>query len=216
MGEDFLVAFLGNQSRAKLVRVFIFNQSDKSDPLTVVQLAKRAGLSTQSTNREIKILEKLGIIKRGKDVVQAKKKGKGARGKKKSQGEKQENSWFLDPKFKYLRALSSFVHEISPIRYNHILDVLKNTGRLSVVIASGCFMGDVTRPVDLIVVADNLNENRLENAIRSLEPLYGREIRYSTFGTMEFSYRLTIQDHLIRDILDYPNMILLDRAGVLK
>ena|SRR3989344_4781689 len=215
MGEDFLVAFLGNQSRAKLVRVFIFNQSDKAEPLTVVQLAKRAGLSTQSTNREIKILEKLGIIKRGKDIVQAKKKGKDDRGGKTGHGAKQESVWLLDLEFKYLRALSSFIYEVSPLRYGNIVGALKNSGRLATVVASGCFMGDTARPVDLIVVADNLNEARLLHAIKGLETLFGREIRYSAFSPTEFSYRLTIQDRLIRDTIDYPHMVLLDRAHLL-
>lgn len=214
MGEDFLGAFLGNQARAKLVRVFIFNQSDKAEPLTVVQLAKRSGLSTRATNREIKILEKLGIIKKGKPV-QAKRIGKGARGKKAGHGVKQESTWSLDSEFKYLRALSSFIHEVSPLRYGNIVGALKNSGRLATVVVSGCFMGDATRPVDLIVVADNLNESRLVHSIKGLETLFGREIRYSAFSPTEFSYRLTIQDRLIRDTLDYPHMVLLDRARLL-
>lgn len=215
MGDDFLSAFLGNQARAKLVRVFIFNQSDKAEPLTVIQLAKRSGISTQATKREIKILEKLGVIKNGKDFVRAKKTAKGARGKKITQGAKQESAWLLDTEFKYLRALSSFIHEVSPLRYGNIVGALKNSGRLSAVVASGCFMGDTTRPVDLIVVADNLNEARLLHAIKGLETVFGREIRYSAFSPTEFSYRLTIQDRLIRDTLDYPHMVLMDRSRLL-
>ena len=137
------------------------------------------------------------------------------RGKKAVGATKQETLWVLNAEFKHLRALSSFIHEVSPPRYGNILATLKNCGRLSAVVASGCFMGDTTRPVDLIVVVDNVNENRLLHAMKALEPIFGREIRYASFSTTEFSYRLTIQDRLIRDTLDYPHMVLLDRAHLL-
>ena len=210
MSEDFLSTFLGNQPRAKLTRVFVFSESDT---LTLKNAAKHSGISTQAAPREIKTLEKLGIIKKVKDSNNKPKKGrKKVRSKKAVGATKQEALWVLNAEFKHLRALSSFIHEVSPPRYGNILATLKNCGRLSAVVASGCFMGDTTRPVDLIVVIDNVNENRLLHAIKTLEPIFGREIRYASFSTTEFSYRLTIQDRLIRDTLDYPHQVLLDRA----
>ena len=214
MGGDFLEKLVGTHARARVIRVFIFNQTEA---MTVATVAKCAGVSAHAAGKEIKNLETLGVINKGKaENTHRAKSSKSARGKKSKHTAKQEALWLVNPQFKHLRALSSFIHEVSPIRHDNILNALKNTGRLSVVIASGCFMGDVTRPVDLIVVADNVNEDRLLYAIKSLEPLSGREIRYSVFGSPEFSYRLTIQDRLIRDILDYPHTVLLDRAGVLK
>lgn len=214
MGWDFLEKFTGSHARARVVRVFIFNQTER---MTAAKVAKRAGVSAQAASREIKGLENLDMIIKGKSaVIQPVKSTNSARGKKVKRAAKQESSWLVNPQFKHLHALSSFIYEVSPIRYDNILHALKNTGRLSVVIATGCFAGDITRPVDLIVVADNVNEERLLHAIKSLEPLSGREIRYSVFGSPEFSYRLTIQDRLIRDVLDFPHKILLDRAGVLR
>ncbi|MDO8553157.1 MAG: hypothetical protein Q7S01_06590 [bacterium] len=211
MGKDFLEKFIGNHTRAQVVRVFIFAPNER---MTVAQVAKRSSVGAPAVGKEIKVLEEMEVIVKEKSPrVQNKKSTKRGKGRR---SPKQEIAWILNLQFKYLRALSSFVHEVSPIRYDNILNALKTTGRLSVVIASGCLTGDITRPVDLIVVADNLNESRLEHAIRSLEPLFGRELRYSTFGTMEFTYRLTIHDHLLRDILDYPHKVLLDRAGALK
>ena len=214
MGEGFLEKFTGSHARARVIRVFIFNQDE---PITITKAAKRAGVSAQAAKREIKSMEGWGVILKERIAsTQPRKSSKHARGKKLKRTVPHEDAWRTNPQWKHLRALSSFIHEVSPIRYDNILGALKNTGRLSVVIATGCFMGDVTRPVDLVVVADNVNEDRLLYAIKSLEPLSGREIRYSVFGSPEFSYRLTIQDRLIRDILDYPHKVLLDRAGVLK
>ncbi|MDO8481818.1 MAG: hypothetical protein Q7S75_01910 [bacterium] len=213
MSEDFLSVFLGNQVRAKLSRAFAFNESEA---FTLGGVAKRSGVSTQAAAREIKALEKIGIIKKVKDTGNKQKKTRlGARIRNVSPGTKRENAWILNAEFKHLRALSSFIHEVSPVRYENIVAALKSSGRLSTVIVSGCFMGDATRPVDIIVVIDNVNESRLLHAIKSLETTFGREIRYASFSTPEFRYRLTIQDHLIRDTIDYPHHVLLDRAHLL-
>lgn len=209
MKDDFLGSLLGNPARGRLMRVFIFDQTEF---FTLTKAAKRAGISQEMAKKELKALESLGIIKKkqGK-VVKVGKKGK--KGKKAA---KAETLWGVNPDFKHLRALSSFLHEVSPIRYGNIVGALKNTGRLSAVVVSGCFIGDLTRPVDLIIAADNLNENRLEHVLKSFEPMFGREIRYSAFSTSEFRYRLNIQDRLIRDTLDFPHHVLLDKGRLLE
>lgn len=208
--------FLGNPARAKLVRVFIFNQGAQAQPLTLAQIAKRSGTSTQAAGREIRNLEKIGIVKRVKTPArQTKKTVKIAKRKASNPAARNEITWVINSEFKHLRALSSFVHEVSPVKYENIINTLKNSGRLATIVVSGCFMGDSTRPVDIIIVADNLNEARLLHAIQSLETSFGREIRYASFSPTEFRYRLTIQDRLIRDTLDYPHKVLLDRAHLL-
>lgn len=213
MKGDFLGAFIGNTSRARIVRVFIFNQSQS---YTAAQLTKRSGVKGKAIMQEIKFLEQLGVIRKGKSENSAPtRKSTKTKQKKKAGKVKLEPSWSLNPEFRHMRALSTFVHEVSPIQYGNIVPALKNSGRLSVVLLSGCFTGDLTRPVDLVVAGDNLNESRIEQTIKGFEPIFGREIRYSTFGTSEFRYRLTVQDHLIRDTLDYPHVVLLDRMHLL-
>lgn len=210
MAGDFLGSFIGNPARAKVARVFIFSESE---PLTAAQAARRASVSPRRAEREIRALEVLGILKRGKGRPSLKNTRKTS--KKRGAKQKPESAWILNIEFKYVPPLSKFVHEVSPVRYGSILDALKSSGKLVAVIVSGSFMGDPSRPADLIVAADGLNEKRLEQAIRALEPKFGREIRYAAFSTPEFRYRLTIHDRLLRDTLDYPHVVLLDRARLL-
>jgi hypothetical protein len=197
--DDFLTSFTGNKARARLLRVFLFNQADS---MTVGEAAKRAGISTKAARSEINSLTKLGIVKKAK--------GSARKGTKKA-----DVLWGANPECAHLRPLSSFVHEVSPVRYDNIVGALKKTGKISAVILSGAFMGDPSRPADLLVAADTFNERRMEMAVRVLEPLFGREIRYAAFTTPEFRYRLTIQDRLIRDTLDFPHVVLLDRTRLL-
>ena len=209
--NDFFGNFIGSKDRAQLLRVFIFNQTEI---FTAAAIAKRAGLSPQAVGREIKKLEELGIVKKGRPAAGRIMKMAIVKTASKKKPERVD-TWYVNPDFKHLRAVSSFVHEISPVRYDSIIDVLKKTGKISALILSGSFMGDSTRPADLIVAADPLNERRVETAIRALEPTFGREIRYAAFSTPEFRYRLTIQDKLIRDTLDFPHLVLLDRTRLL-
>ncbi|MEK9154078.1 MAG: hypothetical protein AAB798_01250 [Patescibacteria group bacterium] len=205
MTDDFLGKFLGNQNRARIVRVFILSQAEI---FTAAHMAKRSGVSSAGVEEEIKSLEQLGIVKKAKFSINV-----GAT--KHVAGKQNIRAWSFDSASKYSAPLSKFVHEVSPVEHKGIIDALKRSGRLAAAILSGSFVGDPTRPVEIIVVADNSNESRLDSAIRALESSLGREIRYAAFSSPEFQYRLTIHDKLIRDTLDYPHIILLDKLRVL-
>jgi hypothetical protein len=207
MAEDFLGTLIGNSARARILRIFVFNQSEL---FTQASAAKRASVSAQSAVKEIKALEALGILKKGKAAVV-----KTARAGGKRASAKKQDAWMFNQEFKHAPAVSKFIHEVSPVHYKTIVEALRGSGRLAAIILSGTFMGDPTRPADLIVAADSLNEQRLDHAVRGLEPIFGREIRYAAFSTPELRYRLTIQDRLIRDTLDYPHLVLLDRTRLL-
>ena len=206
MADDFLSKFLGNQDRARIVRAFVLNQPEV---FTASQMAKRSGVNSSAAGEEIKALEQLGIVKKAKFAIQVGKT------KRIVTGKQHEQAWNFDLSSKYATPLSKFVHEVSPVHYKAVISGLRRSGRLSAVILTGNFVGDPTRPADLIVAADSLNESRLDVAVRALEPALGREIRYAAFTTPEFRYRLTIQDKLLRDTLDYPHVILLDKLRIL-
>jgi hypothetical protein len=205
--NDFLGEFMGNQARGQILKVFMFNPNES---FALPLLAKRAGVSPQTAAREARTLEEWGVVKRGKTMSITI-----GNTKRVVQGKQRVDTWIVDAGSKYFRALSSFVHEVSPVRYDAIVGALKRSGKVAALILSGSFMGDDTRPADLIVALDSLNERRVEAAIKTLEPSFGREIRYAAFSTPEFRYRMTVQDRLMRETLDFPHLILLDRTRLL-
>ncbi len=206
--DDFLAQLIGSPARAQLLRVFMFNQNDS---FTLAMLAKRSALSSIAIAREIKVLEKLGVVKKGRLMHIELNNGS----RRTVKAHQRMETWVVNTEFKHIRAVSNLVHEVSPVKYDSIVGALKKSGKVATVILSGTFMGDATRPADLIVALDTLNERRLEAAVRGLEPIFGREIRYAAFSTPEFRYRLTVQDRLIRDTLDFPHLVLLDRTRLL-
>lgn len=208
MTEDFLGKLIGSSVRAKALRLFLFNYSEQ---FTLEQAGKRIGVSTKLLEKEVLSLTQAGVLKKRSlpTITVAAEAGK------KAKTQKKELAWYINRDFRHHEALARFVHEVSPVSHENIMNALKRTGKLATVILSGTFLGDPSRPADIIVAADTINERRLELAVRALEPLFGREIRYAAFSTPEFRYRLTIQDRLIRDTLDYPHLVLLDRTRLL-
>lgn len=205
--KDVLAEFMGNAPRARLLRVFILNQEE---PMTLAVAGKRAGVSPKITAKEVKKLVALGIVKKGKHISI-----KVGTQKRSVRGSIKVDTWMADTSFKYFRALSTFVRELSAVQHETIVSALKKSGRVTAVVLSGSFLGDDSRPADLLVALDSPNERRVDAAIRSLEPSIGREIRYATFSTPELRYRLTVQDKLIRDTLDFPHLVLFDKTRML-
>lgn len=207
MQNDFLTQILGNPIRAKVLRFFILNDTEM---FTRAETARRNGISERAAQKEIDALQKMSTLKKEKVRSEAHKGNQ-----KRKKASKSEWAWSVDENFRFSRALSTFVHEISPMQFKAIEESLKGTGRLAVVILSGVFTGDLSRPTDILIVGDYMNENRLERAVKSFEPHVGREIRYAIFSTPEFRYRLTVHDKMVSDTLDYPHRVLLNRGNLL-
>ncbi len=191
--DDFLTRFLQRGSLARILRVFALNAEVS---FTAREAGKRASVTQKLALKEIGALHRLGLIKRGK--------GNKASG----------TLWLWDASHPHARAVASFVREVSPTQYANILKTLRTSGRLSAVVLSGVFFDDPSRPADILVAGDGINTKSLERAITALEHVVGREIRYAAFSTAELRYRATIQDRLIRDTVDYPHVVLLDRSSV--
>lgn len=205
---------MDNPASARLLRAFIFAPTES---FTLAQAARRAGISPRTAERAMCGLEKIGAIRAGKVLPAPRSAWKLSKGKKSTHTRvhKSQRTWLFNVDFRYARALAVFVHEVSPVRYEKLLTAVKRAGKVSVVIASGAFMGDPGRPVELLVAGDHLNDVRLDAAVRAFEPQVGREIRYAAFSTSEFRYRLTIQDRLLRETLDFPHLTLFDKYKLL-
>lgn len=201
---DFLETLLGNPARAKILRLFVLNDTMLFAP---AEIAKRAGVSTRVSDKEITALKKMGIVKKEMAHV-----GKGAS----AAAKKRAIRYGADPMCKHFSALATFIHEVSPEEFNDVEQSLRRTGRLSVLVLSGMFTGDTTRPADILVAGDFGSDERFVRAVKALETRYGREIRYALFSTPEFRYRLTIKDRIVRDVLDYPHRVLVDKHRLVR
>jgi len=202
-----LIALFGSQTKVKLLRQFLFNGST---PFLPRELAYRSKSAPTAVRKELGVLAKAGIIKR-KQVLKSIEARQGDKIIfKKLRGE----GYILDDKFPYLEPLKNLLTVASLHADESLARRFTNAGRIKLFVAAGVFIQNWDSRVDLLIVGEELNLNKIETVIKAIESEIGKEIAYSAFEVQDFEYRLGIHDRLVRDILDYPHITLLDRLGV--
>lgn len=96
---------------------------------------------------------------------------------------------------------------------NPMLEILKNAGNLRLVLITGQFTLDEQSGTDIVIVGD-INESNLDNAIRELEELEKKELRYAVFEPEEFIYRKQINDRFITDVFLSKKVVLVDKDNL--
>lgn len=204
---DTLIAIFGSAAKVKLLRLFLFNEASA---FVMKELVERTQCPAAMVRKELFLLSKADIIKK-KNVV---KDIQIQRGKKLVQKKIEGQGYGLNAKYPYIDPLKSLLTITSLQADESLAKRFTNAGRIKLFVASGVFIQKWDSRVDLLVVGDDLNLNKIESVIKLLESEIGKEIAYSAFETQDFEYRFGIHDRLVRDILDYPHVTLLDRLGI--
>ena len=79
---------------------------------------------------------------------------------------------------------------------------------------AGIFMRDSESRLDLFVVGDNVNSTSLDRVVKTIESDMGKDIRYAFLSAPDFAYRMSMNDRLVRDVLDFPHEVLVDKIGL--
>ena len=177
----------GGEAKVKIMRLFIFNPSLV---FTYAEAAGRAKERPSTARRELRILIKAGLVKQR------------ARG------------FMLDSSCLYLPAIENFLIDATPITEKEIIRKVSRAGNIKLILISGVFLHDRDSRVDILVVGDHLKGAKLLSVISSIEALLGKELRYAAFETIDFQYRLSIYDKLVRDILDSQHEKILNKLGI--
>ena len=204
---EILAKLFGSAAKVKIIRLFLFNPKSGYDLQDIIFRAK---ITIEEARREIKELEKAGLVKRRTFYKITRSK----EGESKPDPKKKTTGWMLDERFLYLEAMYKFFTTIPPLQNRQILARLARTGKIKLIIISGFFIQDSNSRVDLLVVGDNFRQTLFENTIARIESDLGKEVTYVALETEEFNYRLRMYDKLIRDIIDYPHVVVIDKIGI--
>ncbi len=188
--EDFAKLF-GSPARLKMLRLFTFNRDLQ---LTASEVADRAKIPLAVARKELSDLHAAGFLRK--------------------RGERAKAQFQTNPKFEQLTPLAQFIRDTTSVRPQRVRELLKKAGGLHLVVLSGLFTGAIEPRIDLLVVGDKLDERALTQSVHTIEAEIGREIRYASFATEDFRYRLGVYDRLLRDVFDYPHRTLLDKIGL--
>jgi hypothetical protein len=189
---DILEKIFGGTARVKLMRLFLFNPTLYYETSDIVERAK---VEINRTRRELNFLVKVGLVKKssrgGNTVV-----------------------WYLNEKFPYLVEFQRLLLQTSLLHTEPIVKRISKIGRPKLIVFSGIFkeLGDST--LDILIVADNTKKTTVDGAMSAIEADIGKEIRYAILDSEDFKYRLGVGDRLVRDVLDYPHDIVLDKLGL--
>ncbi len=186
-----LTALFGSAAKIKILRLFLFNTTTA---FSAKDIGIRTGSKTPLVARELSSLIKADIIRKRHST-------KGI-------------AYILNEKFPYLDPLKNLLTVASIQADESLMKRFSGAGRTKLIVAAGVFIQNWDSRVDLLIVGDDLNITKIESIIKSIEAEIGKEIAYSAFETADFQYRMGIHDRLVRDILDYPHVTLLDRLGV--
>lgn len=187
---DALSKLFGSPARLKLLRLFFFNDDSA---FTARDAALRARVGKEATQKELAHLVGAGVVKR-----------RAASG---------GNLYSTNKAFVHYEPLKAFLRTTTNVRDTDIASGLRKAGNVRLAVLSGLFTGVPESKVDLLIVGDRLGERELVQVVRTLEAELGRELRYASFSTDEYRYRVGVYDRLIRDVFDYPNRTILDRMS---
>ena len=204
---DILATIFCSEARVKIMRLFLFNEETIFDMETVSNKSK---VNKKLTKKEITLLEKAKLIKKRDfyKIVQSKKRGKVVEKKIKTRG------YLLNQDFPYITALKQLLIKTKMLEGGEIVKKLSKVGAVKMIVVAGVFTQDKESRVDIFVVGNNIRKASLSNVIRSMEAELGKELVYVCFDTPDYQYRLSMNDKLIRDILDYPHQVLLDKISI--
>jgi len=212
--SDILGKILGNPTRVKLMRFFLFNPEKSFE---IKEIINRVRSSNEIVKKEIRLLQDISFLKQKKIVVEIEQKTrkKQKRGKRVNTANgktktKKVPGFFLNQDFFYNEAFRILLSQDNTPKKDAILKIFKPTGKIKLLLVSGIFIGETEARADLLIVGDNLNKKLIEDKIRAIESDLGRELSYSVFETSEFLYRLNMYDKLVQEILNFPHEKIID------
>ena len=187
---DPLARVFGTPARLKLLRLFYFNPHLA---FSFSDISERTKLTPELVRKELGVLLTSKLLRRS--------------------GGTGELHYSVNRHFKHYEALETFLRTTTDVTPERMLEQFRRTGTLKLVILSGYFTGTQQSTVDCLLVGD-IDEKRATKAIHSIEAELGRELRYSVLSAEDFRYRQGVYDRLVRDVLDYPHRVLIDKIGL--
>ncbi len=85
-------------------------------------------------------------------------------------------------------------------------------GEVQSAFLSGSFTGQLQLPVDLLLVG-KINLTKLDVFLKQCKDMLGIDLNYSIMTPDEFQMRRDTFDRFIKDIFDYPHLVVVDKSA---
>jgi hypothetical protein len=123
--------------------------------------------------------------------------------------------YIVNQKHKLLPQIqASLVRNQKPYEDELFKAILK-IGEVKSAFLSGAFTGQPQLPVDMLIVG-KVSMNKLETFLKQCKLMLGIDINYSIMTPEEYKLRVDTFDRFIKDIFDYPHLVVVDKLSKKK
>lgn len=201
---DSIIKLFESAAKVKLMKLFLMRPELS---FSFDEITKKTRIQKTLCRKELQKLIVATLITK-KDVKKTIIKGK-------KKTNKVVTMYTLNPKCSFKDGLYTLLADGEAINIEALDTRFKNAGKLDLLVASGFFTNVPDARVDLLLVGKKLKKSIIEKAISVIESEIGRELTYALFETEDFLYRAHMYDKLVRDVIDFPHVKVVDR-GVLS
>lgn len=117
--------------------------------------------------------------------------------------------FMLNKKYQLLPEIKNVLIKKFPKYQDELFSAIKKVGEIKAAFLSGIFTGQPNLSVDLLLVG-KVNLKKLDIFLKAVQKMLGQEINYSIMTPNEFQLRRDTFDRFIRDIFDYPHLVVCD------
>ena len=197
----------GSAERVKLMRFFLAHPEMQ---IEIDEIVKRLRVKKPVLKKEIKNLETIGMLTPLllEEDIEIKMKG----GKTKIKTKVSDGSE-LNRKYMYAQKLAELLLDFRFINRDTLLEDLRKYGKIKLLSLGGLFLQDDNGKLDLLIVGDALDKEKIENYLKGLEADFGTEIKYVVYESEEYKYRMNLFDRLIRDFFKSKHEKIIDRMN---
>ncbi|NCU44771.1 hypothetical protein EOM71_03790 [Candidatus Falkowbacteria bacterium] len=183
-------------ARLKLLKLFLF--AGPEDCFYIRQLSRELDLQLNSVRRELTNLEEIGLLEVKTDRKQ-----------------KLDKKFYqVNQSFYLLSELRALLAKAEIGQENKLLTDIKKLGAIDLLIMTGFFTNDQSAPTDLLIVSDHFNKTKLNDIIKKIEQGSGRSVRYTLMDQAEFSYRQSMADIFLYQILNSQKEIVVNKLAI--
>lgn len=197
--KDPLESIIGDEIRAKMLRVFALN---RDSIYTVGDFVKTLRKRDQSIRTALRFLERDGIIKKKKISVADQK------GRRKGYG--------FNKRYTHQDFLEKIIRESMPTEKDILAGKIVRVPGVQYVVTTNVFIEKPREHIDLVIASSEDNEVALKELVQEAERVIGRELRCVFLTVNDLLYRIRMNDKFIREILEGGHRVHLDKVGLSK
>ncbi len=193
----------GSTTRVRLLMQFLKHPEKK---FFVRELTRSTEGHIHAIRRELSNLEALGIVR-----VIVSEEPNNPWGDT-SPSDKKKKYYILSPDCLFFDDLKSLFSKDAVVRERVFLDELKMLGGIDYLLMTGIFTGDTVAVTDLLIVG-SVSKEKIAKLTENFERSFEKEVRYSLMTTKEYTYRRSVVDRFLYDIIDRKHIVLVDKIS---